>query len=535
MTDARAERRAHAAALAIALAAPLLRLAPVLYGHLHSNAERVFLGIGYIPKDFVSYAAFMVQAQRTGAFFLRNDFTLEAQEGRYVLLLHYIVGRLAAWFDTDIVVIWPIVQWVAGAALLLGVWRLLRAYFESPGVRLLGLALVAFSGGFEWIAGFATTWLPPQAANAVTLACWPLLSWNTFEGLFNPLQTTAYAAGIWLFVLLEAASRARRPLRAFAAFVIVPAMYAVHGYTAIACGSVLAVTFALLGLRVLRGERDRVGEWIAVGIAGAAFVIPLAVSRWQSQDAVFRSTAQQMVEASQVYGFWWWPITFGAVLVLAVVGFARMLRRSDSGAFRFVLLEGWVLAGLVLAHLPRFSAYKFLFVLHVPLAIGATEALAELDFGAARRLVFAGLAIALLATNVVVTRDAIEEIAAAPYFYLDRSEHEALTRMRTLAPGAVLASPVTGAYVPWLAEKPVYLGQWFLSLEPGSKWEQVKRFFASGTSTAWRRAFLARNGIHYLYYGKAERRLGPLDPALPLSPVVEAGDVRVYRVDTAAP
>ncbi|RIL01507.1 MAG: hypothetical protein DCC71_17500 [Proteobacteria bacterium] len=523
------ERRARWIAFALAIVLPPLRLAPLWSGRLRSDDEHVFLGLAFIPKDFVSYAAFMAQARRSGRFLLTNDFTLEPQEGRYVLLFHWLVGRIAAWLDAEVIAVWPVLQALAGSALLLGVWRLLRVYFPEPRVRLLAFALVGFAGGLEWVVWQLGDLLPPQARDAAVLACWPLLSWNTFEGLFNPLQTTAYAAMIWLLVWLEAAARARRPLRALLAFAVVPAMYSVHGYTAIACGAVLACAFALVALRIARGDRTRFAELLTLGIAGSAFLVPLAISQWQSQDAVFRGTSQAMVGASQVYAFWWWPLTFGALLVLGVRGAWLLARRADAGAFPFALLAGWLGAGVLLGHLPFFSAYKFLFVLHVPLCIAAAAALA-----AWRRpspLAVAALALVLGATNVNVLRDSLDEVAEpSPIFYLPRAHHEALVAMRELPPGNVFASPVTGAYVPWLAEHPVYLGQWFLSLEPEAKWRRVKRFFAEDTPTAWRRAFLAENGIRYLIYGPAERKLGPLDPALPLVPVLERGDLRVYRV-----
>jgi hypothetical protein len=274
----------------MAIFLPLLRLAPVWSGHQRSDEQYVFLGLPFIPKDLVSYAAFMAQAQHDNRFLLFNEFTLEPQTGRYVLLLHWLIGRIAAALDCDVVFVLPVVQAIGGTVLLRGIWRLLGIYFPEPRIRLIGFALTCFGAGIEWVVWQTSGSWPAAAAEAATLACWPLLSWNTFEGLFNPLQTTAYAGVVWGFVGLDAAVRARRPWRVLGALPLVAAIYAVHGYTAIAAGVVLALTFVVIATRVVLASREHAVTLLPLGVAGSAFLVPLVISQWQNHDPVFRAT-----------------------------------------------------------------------------------------------------------------------------------------------------------------------------------------------------------------------------------------------------
>jgi hypothetical protein len=218
------------------------------------------------------------------------------------------------------------------------------------------------------------------------------------------------------------------------------------------------------------------------------------------------------------------------ILPLALLGAGLLGRRSDAGDFRFSLLLGWMLAGMILGHLPFLSAYKFLFLLHVPLCICATEALVR--WGPRWRWWLLMPVVPVLSlTNFRVVIDSLGEVAEpSKLFYMPRAEYNTLRALAEFPPGNVLASPVTGAFVPWLSRKPVYVGQWFLTIDPEVKWQRVKKFFDPETSTSWRREFLVEHQIRYLIYGPAEKKLGPLDATLPLVALVNAGGLTVFEV-----
>lgn len=522
-------RRAGRAALAIALAAPLLRLLPVAYGWTLSTPERRFLGFAYLPKDFVQYAAFVAQARDELSVLLRNEFTLEPQLGRYVLLLLSATGWLSRALGVDLVFLLPLLQLAGGTALLLVCWRLLSFYFTDERARLLTLALVAFSGGLEWVVWWTEPLHPPGVS--LVEGIWPLFCWNTFEGLFHPFQVWCQAAAAQGSVLLLRYAREGGRGRLALAALLVPLVYAAHGYSAIAWGASLAATAALLVGPALRGRGAARGSLAAVCTVGACFVVPFALSQWQSQDEVFRATAQAMSLSGQGYSIAWWPLGFGLLLPLAAAGLWSSRQREG---LAWALLRGSLLAGLVLTHLPVLSPYKFIQMLHLPVCIAAGVALSELPALAhrlaARRVWAALAAAALLATNLTVLMRSLREVPDCEELYLTRGELDALEALRRLEPGPVLSDATTGGYVPWLARKPVYVGHWFLTLRGEEKWREVQRFFSPRVPTARKRALLEGAGIRYVFYGPRERRLGVLDPDLPLAPVVDAEGVRVYRV-----
>ncbi len=514
--------------VAVALALPALRLLPVAYGHSLTTPDRVFVGFGFLPKDLIQYAAMMQQAKDEGGFFLRNDFTLEPQDGRYALAFYWGVGRLAALFDSDVLAVWHAAQYLVAVALLLSVWRFLAFFFSEPRDRLLAYALIGFGGGFEWLVWWLGGWLPVAAKDALTLASWPMVGWNTFESLFNPALTAAYLALIWALVFLVrgVTSGRKRELAVAAGLVVVT--YSIHGYTAIGLGGILAAAFARFAWEARRGDRGRLADALRVAAVGAAFLAPLLLSQWQSQDGVFRATSRKALFTDQAYPFYWWPVTYGLLLVFAAAGLRGFARRAE---FPFKLVIGWLLAGVAMTHLPLLSPYKLQFLLHLPLCIVATVGLRAWVGEPRRRAAFVAVLSLLFATNLWVVPLSIREVRDLDTHFLPRAEFEAIEALRELERGAVLASPVTAGYVPWLARKPVYVGHWFLTLAPAQKWQRVRNFYAPTTSTEWRVAFLRENDIRYLYYGSGERRLGRLDPRLPLVPRIEGDGVTVYEVE----
>ncbi len=95
--------------------------------------------------------------------------------------------------------------------------------------------------------------------------------------------------------------------------------------------------------------------------------------------------------------------------------------------------------------------------------------------------------------------------------------------------GNVLVSRNSGNKVGWLSLHPVFLGHWGTTPAKREKEIELKEFFNPRTSTAWRLDFLKKYRIRYLWYGPHERKLGPVDPDLPLQPLIENDAVSVFE------
>jgi hypothetical protein len=531
-------RRAARLVLLAALLLPALRLAPLAWGHVLADEELRFSGLGYLPSDFVSYAGLMEQARVEGRFPLRNDYTLESSAHRYLLGFHYAVGRLAAALGTGVPAAWAIAQYALGAAFLLGAWRLLRTWLRPGRERLVAFALVAFSGGLEWVAWALLPWCPPRVAAALEQITAPQYGWNTFEALYNPVWTAAHLVWIALLGCLLRSAGGRGAVWLAPAVLLVPLLYVVHPYTAIGAACALAATSVLLlpdALRRAGAGRRQLG---CVAAVGAAFAVPLLLSRWQREDATFRALSDAALASDAAVAFPFWPLTYGLLLPLAAVGLRELHRE---GGFPARLAAGWLLGIAVAAHLPFLSPFRYLALLHLPLCIAAAKGLAALARGAPPwlrgRAALAGLALALGATNAWELgaslhrlRSGARETPLSPSLFLPRADYEAMEALRPRERAPALASLPTGAYLPWLAHKPVFVGHWFLTLDAPVKQAQVERFFDARTPLAWKRALLRRHGIRYVFQGQSERSLGAVDPGLPLEVVIAVDGVRVFEV-----
>jgi len=117
------------------------------------------------------------------------------------------------------------------------------------------------------------------------------------------------------------------------------------------------------------------------------------------------------------------------------------------------------------------------------------------------------------------------------HVYLSQEDLDATQVLDGQPPGNVLSSFDSGHFIPWLGRHKVYVGHWYMTLDLAAKDARVRRFFRTGTSPAWKHGFLAEEQIRYVFYGDHERRLGPLDPTLPLVPLYQGRHVALYHVD----
>ncbi len=94
----------------------------------------------------------------------------------------------------------------------------------------------------------------------------------------------------------------------------------------------------------------------------------------------------------------------------------------------------------------------------------------------------------------------------------------------------VLGAYFSGSYIPLRAGTRTYVGHYYETVHFETKQAAVERFFDAANDDATRREFLRANGIGYVFYGRAERQLGPFEPAQAdyLQRVYENGTVTIY-------
>jgi uncharacterized membrane protein len=96
----------------------------------------------------------------------------------------------------------------------------------------------------------------------------------------------------------------------------------------------------------------------------------------------------------------------------------------------------------------------------------------------------------------------------------------------------VLAAHGTGNYLPARVGARTFLGHGPETVRFGEKKALVARFFHAAATDAWRQGLLREYGVDYVFWGPAERKLGPFDPqaASYLQPVYEADGYAILEV-----
>jgi len=76
----------------------------------------------------------------------------------------------------------------------------------------------------------------------------------------------------------------------------------------------------------------------------------------------------------------------------------------------------------------------------------------------------------------------------------------------------VLAHPDNGVLIPVYSRQKVYASKWLWTENLPRKKINIKKFFRKDTSDTWRKQFLEKNNISYVYYGPLEKQVGDFSP-----------------------
>jgi hypothetical protein len=124
-------------------------------------------------------------------------------------------------------------------------------------------------------------------------------------------------------------------------------------------------------------------------------------------------------------------------------------------------------------------------------------------------MIFVGVALPTTIYNVV---DRSLRLKNHPeLFSLAHGDTGVLERLRGLPEGVVLSGDRIGSYIPRVARKWAFMGQYnYPSYE--RRMGSIEEFFSEATPDARRYEILSANGIDYVYYGWQERKIGGFNP-----------------------
>ena len=472
-----------------ALVVLLLRAAPAAVAWLAPEpAGEARIPVGYIPKDFLQYVAFIREAAETGSWWLANPFTTAPQDDRFLLLFLAALGNLCRATGLDPFVALELSRLPVYALFFAALGAFLREALPGRAARVWAVWLVALSGGFGFLGRLAVPLLPEAAADSVALNLWSVYGWSTFESLHNPMWTLGLAITLAIFRACLRPEGPRGPGEVLWTSLGLALLYAVHAYSAIVVVAVLGVRI-LLDLRSGEPGRRRVAGRLAGALAPGLLAVA-ATALYQLGDPAFRASAGGVL-GTQLVSLLWYPLGLGLLGVLAWIGFGH--GRGEPWTRGLVVWAGTV---AVLHNLPVLNGYHFLFHLHLPLAIVAARA-APATFRAARPAGRAALLLGLFLSSAAVSVEAVADVVRV--HLVPRAWIDAARALGERPRGNVLAPQPVGNVIPAWGAHRVWVGHWFLTPDARERARRVERLFAAPRERAAAlRALVSRERIRYL-------------------------------------
>ncbi|HEY3397147.1 MAG TPA: hypothetical protein VGM19_05740 [Armatimonadota bacterium] len=516
-----------------------------------------------------------IQQHAQGAFFVRNQYTLEPQTPRFVNLLFLSMGAVVRLTGLNSALVYHLFRLVLGVVLLYLVYLLAAEIGLRRWGRWLALLLAGLSSGLGWLVYLQVTGgaMAPEAANRLApvdvAAGWQAMP----EALTFPtlLLNALFVAGVALMaaVVLWALRAAREPgLRApVICGLLLLVLGNVHSYDVIVLYLLVAAWLVFAAARGQLPWGAAVGRYALIGLLGAPSML------WQYHvQTVDPTWAAKYAVAKASPSLSGYLLGYGLVLLLAVIGAGYALHRArrpapegDGGRRAEVLLPVfWLALGAILLYAPLGFQRKLAEGLHLPMCLLAALALerwARRLPASSRPLLAAGVLVLTVPSNLFFMADCLahmrvnnRDLAAVllPPAYLSTEELAGVDYLaqHTGRDDIILCSSLMGNHLPPAISGRVVAGHWDETIHFGKYLSFTADFYRPGASPATRRQVLAATHAGWVVWGPEERLLqqmlsadapgGPqtADPAadLPeLRPVFTEGDMVIYAVTPFLP
>lgn len=435
----------------IAVLLAFSRSLPFLYNLATRSPDLYRIPVGYLPKDFLAYAALIRQFDQ--GIFLVNPYTTEPQSGRFILLFHQVLGFVHSLTGADPLILLEISRWPATFAMVLAFWHLMVRLLPPTYPRKSALWLLAFGGGLDGLLRpLLGALLPAPLSTRATQDLWHYYGWSVFEASYNPLWCLGLAGLFLLFrIFLGPNAKSKRLFGA----ILFLALWYTHVYSAI------AFLAAAAGALIADWVADSKPSLKVLANCGFSLVLAFAfiavITIWQVHDPVFKGSSFGLF-GTQAPSVFWYPFTFGAVAVCAVIGFAKANQDLRAALRPFL---GWFLGCTWLASSPVFNGYHFVFALFPPLALIAAPTVAGLihEKGVRTFALFAVLFISSPLVTYTTTKEVLEQSQVPP------DAVAVLKRLAEMPPGNVFSPPALGNIIPAFTQHKVFVGQWFMTPE----------------------------------------------------------------------
>lgn len=531
----------------VAVAVALFAESAYLLAEYRAAGQGVFAGQLWAPHDVAQYVAAMNDGAG-GAWLVRDRLTSEPHAPAFIYGFYVLLGKLVGAFGVDAEAGYRLAGAAGRVFVLLAVYRATSLVSPVPWRRQVAFGLTVFGGGLTSVVTVL------QVLTGVDLG----LSGRDLEepelGTFILLFASPHLMfGLGLLLLASHAYarawRSRHTADALVAALLTFALGVVNSYslaTLCAVVSIHAVVMTVLSRRLV--WRGLVAAAL-VNLAAAPILVYGVLTFVLGSDP-FWGVAYGKQNVTPTPSLANVAVSFGLVLILALVGVRAFGRRATSGR---VLVLVWIASMALMMYLPVGVQRRFAFGLQPMLALVAAFALPPLwRFVSARRprpwtlarpILLLALLQALVGSPAILGAVAVSQALdagspgqalARPDFYPTSLQPAARWLAEWSGPDdVVLAQPKTGNYLVREISGRVYIGHWSATVEYERKRREAAWFFA-GPLDAERRAFLTANGIRYVFFGSVERAGASSswvnDRQVGLTPVYDADDVTIFAV-----
>ncbi|MBX3066436.1 MAG: hypothetical protein KF726_25880 [Anaerolineae bacterium] len=512
----------------IAILLILLTITPYVLAIASAPTGATFSGVLANPVDFNSHLAKMQQGLR-GEWLYSLLFTTEPHQPAFLQTFYVALGHVARITGLSLEVTFHLARLIGIALMVWGLWSLLRVYLEESPARW-SLLLAIFGGGIGYLLYFVA----PQLTAAVSpIELW-LQDGYIFLAVFSfPHFAAALALLFWCFVFLNR--------QQWIGVLITSALL----------GFIQPFLLPFVDIQILLfiawNVWRRKVSWkagllplillgvIHLPILGYQYVILYTWEVWKEFTA--QNITLSPTPLFYIFGY-------APLLLPALGGLWIALRRRGEMLDRWLLPMAWLILTAILLYAPLATQRRYSFGVQAPLAALAVMWFTEAGIPYLRRhwrkrwklsiLVYG--AVAVLSTLILYysvllkvrdTRD------PETYISDDVSAALAWVRSNTEVTDSLLSGFRTGGQIAARTGRRVVLGHWIETINYDQVRAEVSRFFQPETEDQWRYQFLSEQGIHYVWYGEEERKLGTWQPSQLryLVPVFEDETVTIYRMD----
>jgi hypothetical protein len=537
----RFEKRAVVTIIALHLLAISL---PYLWALAVTPEGFVYGGLLYNPDDQNVHLSWARQASE-GHFFFRDLFTTESllsgERALFSNLLAWLVGVLSAITKIPLVWMYHVLRVLCAAIALFLFYALCARLTQNVRVRIVSLALAAFSGGAGFLKPLLSNFNWMDRADNAAFAMMPEAFTFASSFIFT-LNIAAMALLLAVYLLSlhawETGSR-RAAIGAGAAALLLSNIHTYDVFPLLAALFVWAVFSRRSTPNVQAAPHAGSTQgmrWLFLPCVFIGALLPVAY-----QLFVFRSSEEFRVKALTVTAappIWDVLLSYGPLFLLALFGTVLAWRETK---MRLPIL--WALAALILIYAPVSFARKMIEGVHLPFcflaAIGIVALVSKLQTRPLRAVIVLGVLLTLSVSSfqfIAWTLDNARDNNASrahvlmPPLYLSASDSQALQFLEKQPRGKVVLSlPLIGNYVPRETGQTAFIGHWAETLHFQNKLSEVLKFYSGQMSAGAANDWLRENHINYIFVGSYETQLGTRLP-LELPVAHEKGGTTIYAV-----